>query len=174
MKLKKPIKNKKILIAIDIALHTSGVALMGHDKQVYSTFLVKSTASQKYYQKIDYLYDTFIEVFTEVEKEKPSHIVLILEDRLKAGFSGATLASIEGSRVTCYHAFRQVFKTSQTETSVVLYDPGLIKKYFTGKRAAKKETVFKSASQKYPFLKRFKQEDILDAIYLGLYHVNNK
>jgi len=174
MNFKKSIKNKKILISIDIALHTSGVAVMDNQKQVYSTFLVKSKPSQKYYTKLDYLYDTFIEVFSLLEKEKPEHVTLILEDRLKAGFSGATLASIEGSRVTCYHAFRQVFKSSQIETIVVLYDPGIIKKHFTGKRAAKKETVFKSASQKYPFLKRFKQEDILDAIYLGLYHINNR
>lgn len=174
MNFKKPIKNKNIIIAIDIALNTSGVAIMDFHKAVYATFLVKSTPSWKYYKKLDYLYENFIQVFSEIKKENPNSIVLILEDRLKAGFSGATLASIEGSRVTSYHAFRHVFKDSQIETSVVLYDPGIIKKYFTGKRGAKKETVFKSASQKYPFIKRFKQDDILDALYLGLYHVNTK
>jgi Holliday junction resolvasome RuvABC endonuclease subunit len=174
MKLKKPIENKDIIIAIDIALNTSGVAVMDPRKEVYATFLVKSTPSWKYYQKLDYLYENFIQVFSEILEAKPKSIVLILEDRLKAGFSGATLASIEGSRVTSYHAFRQIFKASQIPTSVVLYDPGTIKKYFTGKRGAKKDAVFKSAVEKNPFLKRYKQEDILDAIYLALYHVNNK
>jgi Holliday junction resolvasome RuvABC endonuclease subunit len=172
MKFKKSIKDKKIIIAIDIALNTSGVAIMDYGSYVYSTFLVKSIPSKKYYQKLDYLYDTFIEVFTEIENKKPNSVTLILEDRLKAGFSGATLASIEGSRVTSYHAFRQVFKSSQAETNVVLYDPGTIKKHFTGKKTAKKETVLKSALEKNPFLKRYNQEDILDAIYLGLYHVS--
>jgi len=172
MKLKKPIKNKEIMIAIDIALNTSGVAIMDFRKEVYSTFLVKSTLSWKYYKKLDYLYDNFIEVFSEIRDLEPKSIVLILEDRLKAGFSGATLASIEGSRITSYHAFRQVFKSSQIPISVVLYDPGTIKKHFTGKRGAKKDKVFKSASEKNPFVKRYKQDDILDAIYLALYHVS--
>jgi Holliday junction resolvasome RuvABC endonuclease subunit len=174
MKLKTSIKDKNILFAIDIALNTSGVAIMDYHKKIYATFLVRVTVSKKYYQKLDYLYDNFIEIFTEILKEQPKSVTLILEDRLKAGFSGSTLASIEGSRVTSYHAFRQVFKSSQIETSVVLYDPGTIKKYFTGKRSAKKETVLKSAVEKNPFLKRYKQEDILDAIYLGLYHVASK
>jgi Holliday junction resolvasome RuvABC endonuclease subunit len=171
--LKKSIENKDIIIAIDIALNTSGVAVMGFRKEIYATFLVKSKTSWKYYQKLDYLYENFFQVFSEVLEKKPKSITLILEDRLRAGFSGSTLASIEGSRVTSYHAFRQVFKASQIVNSVVLYDPGTIKKYFTGKRGAKKETVLKSASEKNPFLKRYKQEDILDAIYLGLYHINN-
>jgi len=174
MKFKKSIKDKQIIIAIDIALNTSGVAIMDYHKQIYATFLVKSVVSKKYYHKLDYIYDTFFEVFKEISVENPKSITLILEDRLKAGFSGATLASIEGSRVTSYHAFRQVFKSSQVETDVVLYDPGIIKKHFTGKRAAKKETVLKSALENNPFLKRYKQEDILDAIYLGLYHVSSK
>jgi Holliday junction resolvasome RuvABC endonuclease subunit len=174
MKLKQSLTDREILFAIDIALNTSGVAIMDCHRKIYATFLVKAVVSKKYYPKLDYLYDTFIEIFTEVENEKPKSITLILEDRLKAGFSGSTLASIEGSRVTSYHAFRQVFKSSQIETSVVLYDPGTVKKYFTGKRTAKKETVLKSALEKNPFLKRYKQEDILDAIYLGLYHVDSK
>jgi Holliday junction resolvasome RuvABC endonuclease subunit len=174
MKLNKPIKGKEIIFAIDIALNTSGVAIIGYNKEVYATFLVKTPPSFKYYQKLDYLYETFSEVFSDVLKENPKEIVLILEDRLKAGFSGATLASIEGSRVTSYHAFNQIFKSSQIKTSVILYDPGLIKKYFSGKKTAKKEVVFKSASEKYPFLKKYKQDDILDALYLGLYYVNTK
>lgn len=174
MKLTKPITDKKIMIAIDIALHTSGVVIMGYNKEVYSTFLVKSTPSWKYYRKLEHLYETFVDVFKNVLEHRPSEVTLILEDRLKAGFSGATLASIEGSRVTCYHAFSHIFKPSQIPINVVLYDPGIIKKHFTGKRGARKEAVFKSAVEKNSFIKKYKQDDILDAIYLGLYHVHTK
>jgi Holliday junction resolvasome RuvABC endonuclease subunit len=174
MKFRKKITNKHIIVAIDIALNTSGVAVMGYNEEVYSTFLIKSTLSWRYYKKLDYLYEIFSEVFLKIANENPKSVILVLEDRLKAGFSGATLASIEGARVTSYHAFIHTFKASHIKTSVVLYDPGTVKKYFSGSRNAKKETVLKSASEKYPFLKKYKQEDVLDALYLGLYYVNNK
>lgn len=174
MKLKKPIKDQNIIIAVDIALNLSGVAILDFNKQVYSTFTVESTRSWNYYKKLDYIMKTFNSTFTKIKDKSPKSITLILEDRLKAGWSGSTLASIEGARVTCYHSFVQTFEGSQIKTSVILYNPGLIKKHFTNKRAAKKEEVYKSATQENPFIKKYSQEDILDAIYLGVYHIDSK
>lgn len=171
MNLKKPLKNKKIIVAVDIALNKTGVAIMDFSKYVYSTFLISNTISRPYYEKLDNIYDTFFSEFFNVRHEEPKSVILVLEDRLRAGFSGAALASIEGSRVSSYHAFRQAFMGSQTETGVVFYDPGSVKKHFTGVKTSKKDIVFKSVQEKNPFIKKYKQEDILDAIYLALYHI---
>lgn len=174
MTFKKPIKNKDIIVSIDIALNLTGVAIMDFDKQVYSTFTVESTRSWNYYKKLDFLFKKYKTLFSNILNKKPKSVTLILEDRLKAGWSGSTLASIEGARVTCYHAFMQEFESSQIKTDVVLYNPGLIKKHFTNKQAAKKEEVYKSATKTNTFIKKYRQEDILDAIYLGVYHIDNK
>ena len=172
MKLKKPIKNKDIIISIDIALNLSGIAIMDYDKQVYSTFTIESTRSWSYYKKLDFLFKTYNNLFTNISNKKPKSVTLVLEDRLKAGWSGSTLASIEGARVTCYHAFVQTMKNAGIKTNIFLYNPGLIKKHFTNKRAAKKDVVYKSAIQTNAFIKNYRQEDILDALYLGVYHID--
>jgi hypothetical protein len=114
----------------------------------------------------------FTSVFDEIIQNNPETVTLVLEDRLKHGWSGATLASIEGARVTAYHAFRESFKSSQIKNDMVLYDPGIVKKHFTGKKTSQKSDVKKSAEKKNPIVKKYEQEDVLDAIYLGVYHVD--
>jgi Holliday junction resolvasome RuvABC endonuclease subunit len=172
MKFIKPINHKKLLICVDIALNKSGVAVMDNEKNVYATLLLNVIKSKSYYSKLDEIYQMFTSVFDEILNNNPDAVTLILEDRLKHGWSGATLASIEGARVTAYHAFRHSCKSSQISSEVVLYDPGIIKKHFTGKKTSQKSDVKKSAEQKNPIIKKYDQEDVLDAIYLGLYHVD--
>lgn len=174
MRFKKSIKDQRVIVSLDIALNTTGVVIMDYNKYVYSSFLVEVNKSSQYYKKLDQLYATYHNIFSKIVEKEPKSIDLVLEDRLKAGWSGSTLASIEGARVTSYHAFRQAIKGSGKRTSVTLYNPGIIKKYFTNSRAAKKEVVYKSAIEKHKFLKKYDQEDILDAIYLALYHIETK
>lgn len=174
MRFKKSIEGKRIIVALDVALNTTGVVLMDYDKFIYSSFLVEIKKTIPYYKKLDQLYSIYHNIFLKIIEKNPSSIDLVVEDRLKAGWSGSTLASIEGARVTSYHAFMQAIKGSGKKKSVTLYNPGLVKKYFTNSRAAKKDVVYKSAIEKYKFLKNYSQEDILDAIYLALYHIETK
>lgn len=171
MKKLDPIKNKDILIGIDIALNTSGFCIMSPEGKVYYTQIIDMKKSLNYYEKLNGIYDKLINIFSTILEKNPRSVTLILEGRLKAGWSGSTLASIEGARVSSYHAFRQVFKASKIKNRFFVYEPGIIKKHFTGKRAAKKDIMLKSVGQKHPFVRRYKQEDILDAIYLVLYHI---
>lgn len=167
------IKGEDIVIGIDIALNKTGIAIMTPKLKILhtSTFTVKT--SLPYLEKLDQIHLHFTAFFEEVLKSKPASVDLVLEGRLARGFSGSTLASIEGARVTAYHAFNLTLQRCEPgeKPRVFIYSPGIVKSFFTGKANASKSEVLKSAYSRFSSLEKIKfQEDIFDAIYLCLFH----
>lgn len=168
-------KNKDLLIAVDIALNTSGYAILDNNKKLYSTGLIETKKHWDYYKKLSYLYDEFQNLFVQVLDKSPSSITLILEGRLKGGFSGQTLASIEGARVASYLAYDHTCKQYEIDVNSHVHNPNDVKYHFSKKRAAKKDLMYKAVTSQFSFLKKLKfQEDIFDAIYLALFHIEKE
>lgn len=165
-------KNKDLLIGVDIALNTSGYAILDENKKLYKTGLIKTKKHWDYYDKINFLYDEFYALFQNILDKKPKSLTLILEGRLKGGFSGQTLASIEGARIASHLAYYHVFG-GDLKPSV--YNPNEVKYYFANKRGAKKDEMYDAVTQTHKSLRKLEfQEDIFDAIYLCLYHVDKE
>jgi len=165
-------KNKDLYIGIDIALNTSGYAILDKNKKIISTGLIETKKHWGYYKKISFINDKFKELFEEITKKQPNSVTLILEGRLKGGFSGQTLASIEGARVSCYLAFQEI---TEGFLEPFVYNPNEVKYHFSRKRGATKEEMKKSVSKKYRKMHSLPyQEDIFDAIYLCLYHLEKE
>lgn len=165
---------KNIVIAIDIALNKTGIAILSEPLTIYHTDVLRLKTSWSYYRKLDEMFDYFTEFFTEVAAQKPSNIELVLEGRLKRGFSGEALASIEGARVTTYRAFNLTLKNYEKydEKEVAVYSPDVVKSFFTGRGNASKDAMYGAANSLFSSLKKIEfQEDIYDAIYLGVYHL---
>lgn len=161
--------NRRIVIALDIALNKSGFVVMDEKGKVLYTKVVEPNKKFKYYKKLSYLFEAFQEVFTLVLEKYPEHsVTLAMEDRLKAGWGGNTLATIEGARVTAYHAYRIACANAGKEVIMELHDPNDLKLQFTGKRNAGKMEM-KSASERYKSFDGIEyQEDIYDSIFLAL------
>lgn len=161
-----------MVIGIDIALNTSGVAVKTGDE--YQTSLITVKPHWDYYRKLSHLQQEYRSLFsTLLTPERDSHI-LVLEGRLRAGWSANTMASIEGARVTVYLAFQDVCNDLGITPEVRVYDPNDVKKFIAGKRTANKTEMHESAVSRFSFLKDIEfQEDKFDAIYLCLYHEGN-
>lgn len=163
----------QILVTLDIALNKTGMSIMTTNNSVLSTRIIKVDEKTKYYDKLSELYTIYCELFTAIfQKYKDKSLILVLEGRLKAGFSGSALASIEGARVTVYHAFKNTASKYENSVEVVTYDPNSVKYGLSGKRNADKAYMFSSVSSYFSSLSKLSSlsEDELDAIYLGLYH----
>lgn len=173
---KKHIKGKDITICVDVALNKTGISIMS-GMTVLHTEVLAFKAHHNYYDKLTNMNEFFVEFFTKVDSLGPKSVELVMEGRLTRGFSGAALASIEGARVTVYHAFHSTRKTREKhdKMSVYIYSPGVVKKYIAGKQNASKDAMKSAALSRFSSLRKIKfQEDIYDAIYLGIYHNNNK
>lgn len=168
-------KNKDLLIAVDIALNTSGYVVMGMDKKLHASGLIESKKHWDYYRKVEYLYKEFYTLFEFIYAKQPKTLTLILEGRLKGGFSGQTLASIEGARIAAYLAYNHMCKLHEIDVNSFVYNPNEVKYHFTKRRGAKKDQMFKAATSRFSSLSKIEfQEDIFDAIYLGIYHLERK
>jgi Holliday junction resolvasome RuvABC endonuclease subunit len=165
-------KNKDLYLGVDIALNTTGYAVMGYDKKIFKTGLIKTKQSLDYYGKLVFLYEEFVRLFLDLQSKNPNSITLILEGRLQGGFSGQTLASIEGARVACFLAYKH---TVGKEGKFYVYNPSEIKYHFSRKRGAKKQEMYDSVIKSYKNLQKLDfQEDIFDAIYLCLYKIETE
>ena len=167
-------KNKHLFVGVDIALNTTGFSILDETKKLYRTGLIETKKHWDYYKKIDFIYDSFVDLFNEIRKKNPKSVTLILEGRLKAGFSGQTLASIEGARVSSYLAYKHTCENYEIDVNHYVYNPNEVKYYFSKSRSASKEKMFKSVSSQFSSLKKLEfQEDIFDSIYLVLYHLES-
>lgn len=165
--------DEKIYIAIDIALNTSGVAVVDSGGQVLETRLIKVTTGWEYYRKLSHLYTTYYSLFEELLTY--GNLSLILEGRLKAGWGGNTLASIEAARITAYLAYTHVCNKHNLVSEVNVYDPNVVKHFITGNRTSKKDEMYEKSISRFSYLKDVEfQEDKFDAIYLSLYHLHGK
>lgn len=166
-------KNKDLIVAVDIALNTSGYAILDSKQKIYKTGLIESKKHWDYYRKISFLYDEFLNLYSEILDKQPKSITLVLEGRLKGGFSGQTLASIEGARIAAYLAYDHTCKDYEIDVNSYVYNPNEVKYHFAGRRGAKKDQMYKAATSQFSSLKKIEfQEDIFDAIYLALYHIS--
>ena len=167
------LRKKRLVIALDVALNKSGLAILSTEGDVLHTELIKVTPGWKYYQKIEYLYNEYLKLFDAVLTAKPAYSILVLEGRLKAGWSGTTLASIEGARITSFLAYYSTCQRHEKDVNVISYDPNDVKHFISGKRAAKKEELKQKALSQFTCLSGVDyQEDIYDAIYLALRHID--
>lgn len=167
-----PLKNKDILISVDIALNKSGIAILSTDMEILYTSLLTVTQSWDYYRKVAYLYSYYGTLFDEVLTQRPSSHILVLEGRLKAGWRASSMASIEGARVSSYLAYHHICEKHEKKTEVFVYDPNVVKHFMASKRSANKDEMYEAALSRFSFLKGLEyQEDEFDAIYLGLYHL---
>lgn len=167
-----PLKDKNILISVDIALNKSGIAILSTDMEVLYTSLLKVTQSWDYYRKVAYLYSSYSDLFTAVLTKEPSSHILVLEGRLKAGWRASSMASIEGARVASYLAYHHICEKHETKPEIFVYDPNVVKYFVASKRSANKDEMYEAALSRFSFLKGLEyQEDEFDAIYLGLYHL---
>lgn len=166
---------KNILIALDVALNKSGLVVMDTDKRLLHSEVIEVKTHWDYYRKLDYLYDWYRAKFDAILTQEPKSAILVLEGRLKAGFSGNTLASIEGARVTAHRAFHTTAAQYEIDVKHVIYGPQKVKKYFAGRVNADKDMMYKAATSQFSQLSKLEyQEDIFDAIYLGLYHLSEE
>lgn len=161
--------NARMVIGVDIALNKTGLCVMNSKGRVLKTKVVSPSRKFTYYEKLDYLYEIFLELFNDVLKShKNKEITLAMEGRLRAGWGGNTLAALEGARVTAYHAYKEACQTNEVEVIVEMHDPNELKHQFAGKRNANKGDM-KDAALKYTSFKNIEyQEDIYDAIFLAL------
>lgn len=167
-----PIKDKDVIISIDIALNKSGVAVLSNLLEVEETSLITVTQSWDYYRKIAFLYDSYTDLFSRVLTASPSSHILVLEGRLKAGWRASSMASIEGARVSAYLAYHHICEKHEKKPEVFVYDPNVVKYFIAKKRSANKDEMYEKALSRFSFLKGLEyQEDEFDAIYLGLYHL---
>jgi len=166
------IKDKDIFLSIDIALNKTGFVILSRNTTILLARVIKVKQHWEYYRKIAYLYNYFSILFGEILKCSPQSSTLLLEGRLKAGFSGNTLASIEGARVSTYLAYYHTCLQHEIDVQFSMYGPQLIKKHFTGKGNANKEQMHKSFISQFSSYSDLEyQEDIFDALYLGIYHL---
>lgn len=166
------LRDQDIIISLDVALNKSGLAILNLQGEVLHTQLIKVTTGWEYYRKIGYLYDEYQRLFNSILTAGPSSSILVLEGRLKAGWSGSTLASIEGARVSSYLAYKSTCQRHEKDVNVVAYDPGEVKVFVSGKRNAKKDEMLTKALSRFTCLQVVEyQEDIYDAIYLALRHI---
>jgi len=167
------ITNKDILINLDIALNKTGLSILDTKDNILYSEVVTVKSHWEYYKKLNHLYEYYLKFFDKVFNLKPKSVLLILEGRLKAGFSGNTLASIEGARTTAYRAYYIVCHKHEVDVRMKIYDPQTVKQYFSGRRNADKELMYKSALSRFSSLNTVEfQEDIYDSLYLGLYHLH--
>lgn len=169
------LKNEDIIIGVDLALNKTGLAILNHDAVVLHTQLILVKTGWEYYRKIGYLYEAYLDLFNAILTAKPSSSILVLEGRLRAGWSGTTLASIEGARVACYLAYKTTCKLHEKDVRSTSYDPGEVKQFIAGKRNAKKEELMEKAVSRFSWLSSIEyQEDIYDAIYIALKHIEKE
>jgi Holliday junction resolvasome RuvABC endonuclease subunit len=167
------LKNRNITIGVDLALNKTGLAILGDDKEILHTQLIKVTGGWEYYRKIGYLYETYLDLFNDILTAEPSSSILALEGRLKAGWSGSTLASIEGARVACYLAYKNSCQNHEKDVNFSTHDPGKVKQFIAGKRNANKEELLAKAVSQFSWVSEVEyQEDIYDAIYIALLHMS--
>lgn len=153
---------------MDIALNKTGIAVVSADREVLCVKLLITPPKLTYYEKISFLFSEYIDFFSLYKNS-----ILILEGRLQAGWSGATLASIEGARVACYLAFHYT-RPKDEKYEVVDYSPREVKKFVAGKGNASKEDLRIMSSQfSWSNIVTY-QEDIYDALFLIMYHLHKK
>ena len=163
---KEVIKLSTTYIGLDIALNKTGLVLV-RDNTVLDTKIIELKSGWKYYRKLVHLYEWYSGYFSNFTNPK-----LILEGRLKAGFSGNTLASIEGARVAAYLAFHSTLR--QGEKDVYIYSPSDVKLSIAGKRNANKEDM-RLALSSFSLTKGVPyQEDVYDAIALVIHHMRKE
>ncbi|MFA5626189.1 MAG: hypothetical protein WC965_01775 [Thiohalomonadaceae bacterium] len=170
------VRGKDIIVAVDIALNKTGIVIMSGMTVVRSDVFTLKT-SGNYLDKLDKIHAYFLEYFDELFKMEPNSIELVLEGRLSRGFSGNVLASIEGARVTTYLSFHAKLReyVNGEKPKVFIYSPGTVKKFFAGRENATKSAMHTAVVSRFSSLKKIKfQEDVYDAIYLGLYHLSGK
>jgi Holliday junction resolvasome RuvABC endonuclease subunit len=166
------LKNEDIIIGVDLALNKTGLAILNRQNKVLHTELIKVKTGWEYYRKIGYLYETYLSLFDSILTAKPASSILVLEGRLRAGWSGTTLASIEGARVACYLAYKTTCNLHEKDVIHVSYDPAEVKHFIAGKRNAKKEELLEKSVSRFSWLSDIEyQEDIYDAIYIALRHI---
>jgi Holliday junction resolvasome RuvABC endonuclease subunit len=164
--------NQDVVVALDCALNKTGLAILSKNEEILHTQLITVTNGWEYYRKIRYLYEVYSSIFEEVLTASPKSSILVLEGRLKAGWSGTALASIEGARITAFLAYYSILKQHEKDVSTVTYDPNGIKGFIAGKRNANKELMRESALSRFSLFNTLEyQEDIYDAIYIALYHL---
>lgn len=169
------LRGHDIVIALDVALNKSGLAILNLQGEVLHTEVIKVTSGWEYYRKIGYLYEEYEKLFDSILTAEPSSSILVLEGRLKAGWSGTTLASIEGARVASYLAYYSTCQRYEKDVKSVSYDPNEVKYFIAGKRSAKKEELREKALSRFTCLSSVDyQEDIYDAIYLALRHIEKE
>ena len=158
-----------MVIALDIALNKTGIAITADGKR-FKTMTLEPKKSWKYFKKIAFLSDEFDKMF-ETHLTFGEEPLLIMEGRLKAGWSGATLASIEGARVTAYLSYLRCCERLGLKPNFVVYPPDEVKYSLSGNRTSGKEAMYEAAISRFSFLKRLEyQEDEFDAMYLVLHH----
>lgn len=165
---------KNIIVAVDIALNKTGIAVMTDEMSVLYGDVLEINQKLEYYEKIARIFSHFSAMFDLIYSFKPQSVALVLEGRLKRGFSPQVLASIEGARIAAYLAFHLTHEKYEGNEngSVSTYSPDIVKKFFTGKANATKNEMLKSASSRISSIGKIRfQEDIYDAIYLGIYHI---
>ena len=169
------LRDQDIVIALDIALNKSGLAILNLQGEVLYTQVIKVTTGWEYYRKIGYLYEEYQSLFDTILTAKPASSILVLEGRLRAGWSGTTLASIEGARVASYLAYKSTCQRHEKDVNSTSYDPNEVKLFIAGKRAAKKDELKEKALSRFTCLADVEyQEDIYDAIYLALRHIGKE
>lgn len=167
------IKNVKSVhyVGVDIALRTSGIAVADKDANVLGTTLVRTYSTHTYIESIYKVYSEFFDLFTSLFVYAP-HLEIAVEDRLQVGWSGTTLASIEGARIAAVLAIKAAAESRKATYNLTMYPPSLMKTHFAGKGNASKLEMrgvsrgidtFKNLEAEY-------QDDIWDAIFLILYH----
>lgn len=144
-------------LCLDIALRKTGVVMV-EDGEIsfYRTYTVPTKV--RYHKALLYWYDTFKELYKGLDPDE-----VVVEDRLKRGFSGNTLASIEGARTASLIAWGGTGRFH-------LHDPAAIKKHLTGKHNAGKELVREAVLKVYPEAVNL-TEDEIDALALYITHV---
>lgn len=158
-----------LTIGLDVALNRSGLVVLDNSEEILSHQLISVKPSLRYYDKLSSLYDSYCAVFTDVFLARPKNVSLVLEGRLRAGWNGSTLASIEGARVTAYHAFVLTATHNKCPITVVEVDPNDLKLYIAGKRNANKEEVRAALIKKLPSVTRLDyQEDVYDAVAIAV------
>lgn len=164
---------KNILISIDIALNKSGLAIVNlEDETLVSTRLIEAKSHWNYYRKLSFLYKEYTDLYESLLSDKTESAILVLEGRLRAGWSASAMASIEGARVCAYLAYSHVCDSLGIKTESHVYDPNLIKYFIAKKRSAKKDEMYEKAVSQFSWLKKLEyQEDEFDAVYLALYHM---
>lgn len=159
------------LFSVDVALNKTGVAVLAHTGEFLFGEVVTVPAGWEYYRKLEKLYEQYTRLFDKALTANGGPLILLVEGRLKAGWSANAMASIEGARVACALAYMHFCSSRGFKPEIHSYDPNTIKLSISGKRNANKDELRESALSSYSFLRDVEyQEDIFDAIYLALHH----